>query len=238
MGGTIRSRDRFFLLIAGRIQQIKRGAEGMKIVVFRKCLIALAFAFGLFNSSVVSAQPICSVGDHVSVYWSKPGQEGRWFPATVVQVNDTRTSCFVRYTGFGSEWDEWVGDGRLKRVSAPTPVHAPVPSVVPIPAPAPAPVARQGFEYRVAHVNTQGKNWVFVHVNTRFFAVDQATTRKFYTDLQSCVRGAKMAGDVVAVGVIHDQFRFWGPTQWRNYLSTLDMNWVNARINKKMTCYF
>ena len=33
-------------------------------------------------------------------------------------------------------------------------------------------------------------------------------------------------------------FRYWGPVNARDFLSTLDMNWVNARVNKEMNCTF
>jgi hypothetical protein len=200
----------------------------MKASSFRNAIAAVAFVFGLCTPWMASAQAICSVNDAVSVYWSKPGQEGKWYPATVLRVNDTQTRCYVRYNGFDPEWDEWVDGGRLKRVSTQTPV----------PAPAAAAAAPQRIEYRVAHVKAQGNNWVFVQVNPLFLTANEATTRKWYTDVQACVRRVNMAGDVVVVSNVNGAFRFWGPVPWRNYLSTLDMNWVNARVNKSMTCYF
>jgi hypothetical protein len=37
---------------------------------------------------------------------------------------------------------------------------------------------------------------------------------------------------------VNGGFKFYGPKSWANYLSTLDMTWVNARLNKNLTCTF
>jgi RNA binding activity-knot of a chromodomain len=186
--------------------------------VVRNLIATATFVFGLCMPWIASAQPICSVNDHVSVYWAKPGENGKWYSAMVLRVNDTQTRCYVRYHGYDSQWDEWVDGSRLKRASTPSPA--------------------KGVEYSIAHVKSQDNNWVFVKVSPRFLTADEATIRKWYTDVQACVRRVNLAGDVVVVTTVDGSFRFWGPIPWRKYLSTLDMNWVNARVNKSMTCYF
>lgn len=92
--------------------------------------------------------------------------------------------------------------------------------------------------YRVAHTREQNTNMVFVVISTGFFAGDSQSQARWYTSLQSCVRGAKLAGDLVAVSNVNGRFMFYGPNNWRRFLKTLDMNWVNARINKELTCNF
>ena len=52
---------------------------------------------------------VCSVGDKAEVLW-----KGTWYPAKVTRVNEDQTRCFIRYTGYGSEWDEWVGQERIR----------------------------------------------------------------------------------------------------------------------------
>jgi len=47
-------------------------------------------------------------GDKVEVEW-----QGRWWPATVERVEDD--FCFIRYDGWGREWDEWVTEKRMRR---------------------------------------------------------------------------------------------------------------------------
>jgi hypothetical protein len=56
-----------------------------------------------------SADALCSVGDRAQVSW-----KGQWYPARVTKVNEDQTKCFIRYDGYGSEWDEWVASDRIK----------------------------------------------------------------------------------------------------------------------------
>lgn len=181
-------------------------------------------ALGLALSSSVSAQAICSINDSVNVYWAKPGEPGRWFPATVIKVNETQTRCFVRYKGYDATWDEWVGGDRLRRVGGPAVSQ-------------PAPVS-QAVKYSVAHTRSRNRDWVFVKASPRFFSADETQIRKWYTDVQACVRSVKLGGDVVVVANVNGAFRYWGPIDARQFLNTLDMNWVNTRINKEMSCHF
>ncbi len=188
-------------------------------------------ALGLALSSAASAQAICSVNDSVNVYWAKAGQQGGWFPATVIRVNETQTQCYVRYKGYDATWDEWVGGDRLRRVGAPAAPAA-------APAPRAAPPATNAVKYSIAHTRARDRNWVFVRASPRFFSADETTIRKWYTDVQACVRSVNLAGDVVVVANVNGAFRYWGPLDARQFLNTLDMNWVNTRVNKEMTCRF
>jgi hypothetical protein len=52
------------------------------------------------------------------------------------------------------------------------------------------------------------------------------------------VRSVKLAGTVVIVNDANNRVRYYGPKSWHNFLSTIDMKWVNARVNKEMTCHF
>jgi hypothetical protein len=60
-------------------------------------------------SQGIAHAAVCSVGDKADVLW-----KGTWYPATVTKVNDDQSRCFIRYTGYGSEWDEWVGQDRIR----------------------------------------------------------------------------------------------------------------------------
>lgn len=62
-----------------------------------------------FAAPVWAQTPVCSVGDKAEVLW-----KGKWYGARVNRVNETQTQCFIRYDGYGSEWDEWVGADRIK----------------------------------------------------------------------------------------------------------------------------
>ena len=49
-----------------------------------------------------------NVNEKVKVQW-----KGQWYPATVLKVEGNK--CFIHYDGYGSNWDEWVGLGRIKK---------------------------------------------------------------------------------------------------------------------------
>jgi hypothetical protein len=38
--------------------------------------------------------------------------EGGWYPGEMLQQNGGK--YFVHYTGYGNDWDEWVGAARIK----------------------------------------------------------------------------------------------------------------------------
>ncbi|MBI2768838.1 MAG: RNA-binding protein [Burkholderiales bacterium] len=79
----------------------------MRIVLSFLAAWLLAFAAPAF------AQPVCSVGDQAQVFW-----KGQWYGARVTRVNETQTRCFIRYDGYGSEWDEWVSSERIRVAGA------------------------------------------------------------------------------------------------------------------------
>jgi hypothetical protein len=58
------------------------------------------------------AAPVCSVGDSGNVLW-----KGKWYPATVVKVNENQSRCYIHYTGYANSWDEWVGGDRFQKTS-------------------------------------------------------------------------------------------------------------------------
>lgn len=98
--------------------------------------------------------------------------------------------------------------------------------------------AAEPTKFRVAHTNVRDTNMVFIVVGDKFFEVDSQTQQRWYTSLQSCVRSVKLAGEVVAVANPKGSFKTYGPKSWHDFLVTLDMAWVNARVNKELSCTF
>lgn len=99
--------------------------------------------------------------------------------------------------------------------------------------------AQAATTFPIAHTRARNVDMVLVKVAPNFFAVDPQTQERWYTDLQACVRRVNLAGTVVAVG--HGSqggFRYYGPKSWHDFLRSIDMAWVNARVNKQMTCQF
>lgn len=95
-----------------------------------------------------------------------------------------------------------------------------------------------GTKYNIAHTRSRNADMVIIKVGPRFFEADLNTQARWYTDMQACVRGVKLAGTVVVVSTVNGRFRFYGPKTWHQFLGTIDMPWVNARVNKSMTCRF
>lgn len=98
--------------------------------------------------------------------------------------------------------------------------------------------AAQTVTYRIAHTRQQDTNMVFVVTGGSFFNADSNAKERMWTAMRACVKSAKLAGDVVMVANVNGGFKFYGPKNWISYLRNLDMNWVNARLNKKLTCTF
>ncbi len=98
--------------------------------------------------------------------------------------------------------------------------------------------AQSVVTYNVAHTRTRDVNMVVVKVAASFFNADLNTQARWYTDIQSCVRRVNMAGTVIVVASYNGGFRFYGPKTWHDFLRSIDMAWVNARVNKEMTCQF
>ena len=98
--------------------------------------------------------------------------------------------------------------------------------------------AAQTMTYKIAHTRQQDTNMVFVVTGSGFFNADSNAKERMWTAMRTCAKAANLAGDVVMVANINGGFKFYGPKSWANYLKNLDMTWVNARLNKKLTCTF
>lgn len=79
----------------------------------RKLLLPLFFGFflGLLLPAISEAN-FCSPGDKAMVQW-----HGSNYPATVLSAKGGN-KCFIHYDGYGSNWDEWVGPGRIQITSS------------------------------------------------------------------------------------------------------------------------
>jgi hypothetical protein len=98
--------------------------------------------------------------------------------------------------------------------------------------------AAQTMTYKIAHTRQRDVNMVFVVTSSSFFNADSGAKERMWTAMRACAKGANLAGDVVMVANVNGGFKFYGPKSWISYLQTLDMTWVNARLNKSLTCTF
>jgi hypothetical protein len=98
--------------------------------------------------------------------------------------------------------------------------------------------ASQTVTYKIAHTKQKDVNMVVVVTGSGFFNADSNAKERMWTAMRSCAKGANLAGEVVMVANVNGGFKYYGPKSWLNFLSTVDMTWVNARLNKKLTCTF
>ena len=98
--------------------------------------------------------------------------------------------------------------------------------------------AAQTVTYKIAHTKQKDVNMVVVITGSGFFNADGNAKERMWTAMRSCAKGANLAGEVVMVANVNGGFKFYGPKSWMNFMRTIDMNWVNARLNKQLTCTF
>ena len=92
--------------------------------------------------------------------------------------------------------------------------------------------------YPVAHVKHQNSSLVVVEVNASFFRGSVAEQGRWFTAVEQCVRSVKMAGQTLLVAKVNGSYRFYAPKHWHSFMQTIDLNWVNARVNKSLTCNY
>lgn len=73
----------------------------------KKSFVAVLVACALVFGFAISGYAACKVGEKADVLW-----KGTWYPATVKKAKGDQ--CFIHYTGYGNDWDEWVGPDRIK----------------------------------------------------------------------------------------------------------------------------
>lgn len=100
------------------------------------------------------------------------------------------------------------------------------------------PVTAMTAKYPVAHVKHQSTNIVIVLVNSSFFRGSGVEQSRWFTAVEQCVRSVNLAGQALIVANDGGRYRFYGPKSWHGFMQTIDLNWVNARINKSLTCNF
>jgi hypothetical protein len=112
-------------------------------------LAVMAFVVGFATAGYAA----CKAGDKAQVLW-----KGTWYPATVKKAKGDQ--CFIHYTGYGNNWDEWVGPDRIKLRGETA--QAAAPSKLDLSVGDPVDVNWKGSWYP-AHVISTGKNRWKIH---------------------------------------------------------------------------
>jgi hypothetical protein len=98
--------------------------------------------------------------------------------------------------------------------------------------------AQRPQTYAIAHTRTQNVDMIAVKVGARYFEADAKTQARLYTDFQACARRANLGGTVILVSSVKGRLRYYGPKTWHTFLSSLNVDWIDARVNKNLTCKF
>jgi len=78
----------------------------MRKTVFAVSALAVFALSSIFWVHTVSAST-CRVGTKTQVKW-----KGAWYKSTVLRVKSRKV--LISYDGYGSNWNEWVAQGRIK----------------------------------------------------------------------------------------------------------------------------
>ena len=73
----------------------------------KRMSVIVLLVVALVISWTATGYCLCKVGNKADVLW-----KGTWYPAIVKKVKGNQ--CYIHYTGYGNNWDEWVGPDRIK----------------------------------------------------------------------------------------------------------------------------
>ena len=91
--------------------------------------------------------------------------------------------------------------------------------------------------YDVAHIKEQGIDLIIIVVDSSFGLKTPDEQQGITMALQECATAADLAGTVVPVwDAGAGQMGFFAPTNWRPFLSSIDLAFVAANINRELTC--
>lgn len=124
-----------------------------------------------------------------------------------------------------------------------TPTPTPMPEDTPTPTPqadtpTPEPNAPVTREYDVAAYREQGVDLLVIPMQSGFGDLSQSDENLGRDALQICASKAGLSGTVVPVWESGLGFYFLAPARWKDYFSSIDMSYVEQRVNEKLTCTF
>ena len=94
----------------------------------------------------------------------------------------------------------------------------------------------QAATYKAAHAKYREADFLFVVVGSEFFGQAEAAKERQLGAMRACAQKARLDGDVVIVASDKGRLRTYSDAKWTKFLQPLDWKWVNARVNKKLTC--
>lgn len=94
-------------------------------------------------------------------------------------------------------------------------------------------------KYSIAHVHEQGEDLIIIPLNANTFnsltRSEQESTREA---LQFFATDAGLVGTVCIVWQLGNLFKFIAPTPWHQYFRSIDMGFVQANLNRELSCQY
>lgn len=56
--------------------------------------------------------------------------------------------------------------------------------------------------------------------------------------LQSCSKNAELKGVVCIVWLYNNKFYYLAPKNWHRFFDSIDMAYIQSRLNRKLSCQF
>jgi len=90
--------------------------------------------------------------------------------------------------------------------------------------------------YEVAHLREQGQDMIIVPVTSSVGSKNNQQQNEIKNSLQLFAADAGLAGIVCLVWSSGNRFSFLAPSQLHVFFRSIDMRFVAANINKRLTC--
>ena len=98
-------------------------------------------------------------------------------------------------------------------------------------------IASAASTFDVAHFREQNTDIIAVVLPSKVNSYPSSDKKALHTSFEKCARSARMSGNVVMVWPKSNGAMGWyGPTRWSNFMNSLNMKWIKARVNKELTC--
>ncbi|MEQ9416347.1 MAG: hypothetical protein RJQ08_02235 [Salinisphaeraceae bacterium] len=91
-------------------------------------------------------------------------------------------------------------------------------------------------DYDIAHLRHQGQDIIIVPVEDVFENYTQDEQMELRDSLQFYAQDADLRGTVCIVWQRGNRLRFLAPKPWWPFFESIDMHFVRANINRRLTC--
>ena len=93
--------------------------------------------------------------------------------------------------------------------------------------------------YEVAHIHEQGQDLIIIPLEAA--GINNLSEEKQFSvcdSLQFFASDAGLKGVVCLVWEVGTQFKFIAPKKWHPFFKSINMDFVNANRNRKLTCSY